>query len=49
MSEVSLKSIKGSGDMERTQHSRVIPLTLPCELDLKSCALHTVLLKGTYE
>ena len=27
---------KGSGDIERTQNSRVNPLTLTCDLDLES-------------
>ena len=28
--------LKGSGDMEWTQNSRVNPLTLTCDLDLES-------------
>ena len=28
--------LKGTGDMERTQNSREIPMTLNCDLDLES-------------
>ena len=30
---------KGSGDMEQTQNSRVNPMTLICDLDMKSAKL----------
>ena len=33
MNEVYGNHIKGSGDMERTQNSRVNPLTLTCDLE----------------
>ena len=43
----------GSGDMEQTRNSRVNPLTLTCDLVLRmvagTCAVHTVLLRGTNE
>ena len=41
---------KGSGDMERTQNSKVNPLTLTCDLESRwlGRALHTVSLWGTF-
>ena len=41
--------LKGSGDMERTQNLRVIPMALNCDLDLESelWVLHTVSLRET--
>ena len=38
-----------SGDMDQTRNSRVNPLTLTLTLNLGSWALHTILLRGTYE
>ena len=42
---------RGSRDMEQTQNnSRVNPLTFNHDLDVKwSCAVHIVLLRGTYK
>ena len=41
--------LRGSGGMEQTQNSRVNPLTLTCDLQSGSCALHTVSLRGTFD
>ena len=39
---------KGSGDMERTQNSRVNPLNLTCDLELESRQLGNVLCTPSY-